>query len=313
MASNEIKNNHIIQTALWLTEEIPLNVYLVRGADYSVFIDSGIKSMFSMLLDTARKSGVANHDIKYILHTHSHHDHIGSNAQLKAATGCKVAAHPQYAHWHSDFERHYQEFARPFPEIIEDTPALRSEVMDFLDHPHQVDLLVDEGSVFHLGGGPELEAFRFSGHMTAELGWYEKSTKTLILGDVITLMDAPFIHGHLTIRGYRQSLQKIGELIDQLPVESVLMAHFPPSGPDQVKALIGRARQYLDKIESTILQTIQHHGAMHLETLWLSVCKALDKIAEFRALSTVYAHVEDLKLRNLIIENTDRTFTLIKA
>ena len=310
VASYKIINEHIFQTSIWLTKEIPLYVYLVKGSDYGVFIDSGVKSMFPYLLNTVRKSGLVCADIKYILHTHSHHDHIGSNAQLKAATGCQVAAHKQYAHWHTDFEKHYREFALPFPQLIKDKPELRSEVLSALDEPHAVDLMVDEGSVFYLGSEVELEAFLFSGHMMAELGWYEKLTKTLILGDVITLMDAPFIHGHLTVKGYRESLNKINMLINKYPVEWVLMAHFPPSTPQIVTTLINQAYEYLDRLENTVTEIIENSGVVDLKTLWQSVCDKLGKVHEFRSLSTVHAHVEDLKTKNIIIENTDKTFSL---
>lgn len=310
MASYKVINEYIAQTSIWLTEEIPLYVYLVKGRDYGVFIDSGVKPMFADFINTIEEFGLALADIKYILHTHSHHDHIGCNAALKAATGCQVAAHKHYAHWHSDFERHYQEFARPFPKLIEDTTGLRAEVLDILDGPHTVDLLVDEGSVFSLGGGVGLEAYCFPGHMMAELGWYEKLSGTLILGDVITLMEAPFIHGHLTVGGYRDSLEKISLLMNKHPVELVLMAHFPPMGPHQLTALINQAHEYLDKIEVTVIQIIKNGRAVSLKTLWQSLCDRLGKVAEFRALSTVYAHIEDLMAKNIVIENIDGTYSL---
>ncbi|MCG8318081.1 MAG: beta-galactosidase [Cytophagales bacterium] len=131
-----------------------------------------------------------------------------------------------------------------------------------------------------------------------------------VLGDVITLVDAPFIHGHLTVKGYRESLQKINSLLDRLQVESVLMVHFPPSEPGPVKVLINQAHHYLDKIENAILQILKHRGRVNLQALWPSVCDTLEKTREFRALSTVYAHIEDLRLKNVIIEHTDATFSL---
>ncbi len=173
----------IFQAKTMLSDVIPLHVYLVRGANYAVWIDSGVKAMFPQLVEVMGRAGVANADLRFVLHTHSHHDHIGCNAQLHARTGCLVAAPANYAAWHADFEQHYQEFARPFPHLIPDTPDLRDEVLSILDAPHPLDLIIDEGVRFNLGGGVTLTAHSLPGHMLAEFGWFEESTRTLILGD----------------------------------------------------------------------------------------------------------------------------------
>ena len=228
----------IYQAKVMLSEQVPLHVYLVKGAEYAVWIDSGIKSMFPQLVETMQEAGVSDGDLRFILHTHSHHDHIGCNAQLKDRTGCLIAAPAYYAAWHADFERHYQEFARPFPDLIPDTPALRDEVLSILDEPRPLDLFTVEGVTFNLGGGVSLTAYSFPGHMRAELGWFEESTRTLILGDAITGLDWPLFHSHLTVQGYRDTLVKIGRLVDELQVERVLFAHFPPMTPDEAAKLL---------------------------------------------------------------------------
>src|SRR5262245_779724 len=104
----------IYQTRTQLSDAIPLYVPLVKGTEYAVWIDSGVKAMAAQFAAAMQSAGVADSALRFILHTHSHHDHIGCDSQLKAQTGCLVVAHPRYAAWHSDFERHYQEFARPF-------------------------------------------------------------------------------------------------------------------------------------------------------------------------------------------------------
>ena len=80
-------------------------------------------------------SGVRNDQLQYILNTHSHYDHIGGNAQLVKSPACEVVP-KTHAHWHHDWEAHYSEFARPFPEIFPDTEELRKEVFEIMDEPH---------------------------------------------------------------------------------------------------------------------------------------------------------------------------------
>ncbi len=303
-------NGPIYCTQTHLTDVIPLNVYLVKGANYAVWIDSGVKAMFPQFEETMKRAGVKDRDLRFILHTHSHHDHIGCNFQIKAKTGCLIAAHPYYAAWHEDFERHYQEFARPFPHLMPDTPALREEVLSILDSPCSLDLFIDEGNQFNLGGGVALRAFSFPGHMMAELGWFEASTKTLILGDAITGLEWPIFHSHLTVQGYRDSLAKIRRLVPELGVERVLFAHFPPMRPAEVNQLIDKANQYIDDIEATMIRILASGEACTLEELWTGTCERMSRNREFRSLNMVDAHIKDLIARGLVREVGKETYTL---
>jgi len=289
-------NSYISEVSIQLTETIPLNVYLVKGEDESFLVDSGIKDTHDALMKMLDKSGKK---LKAVLHTHSHHDHIGGNAKLIEKTGCQIIAPQTHAHWHSDWEAHYNEFARPFPFIFKDTAELKSEVFDIMDAPHQVDSFCKEGDVFTSENGIQLECFMFSGHLLEEAGWYERQTKTLILGDVITLIDAPFIHGHLTVKGYRESLQKLTVLLREKPIEQILMAHFPPMLPNEFEQLMQQASNYLDNLEDTIITLLQS-SPMDLKSLWKQTCDALEKVHEFRSLSTVNAHVQDLQDRRIL-------------
>ncbi len=300
----------IYRAAIELAPGVPLYVHLVKGADYAVWIDSGVASMFAQLTEVIARAGLRDSDLRFILHTHSHHDHIGSNAQLKDRTGCLIAAHPHYAAWHADFERHYQEFARPFPHLVPDTPALRAEVLDPLDAPRPIDIGIDEGVSFHLGGGVSLTAISLPGHMLAELGWLEASTRTLILGDAITGLDWTLFHSHLSVAGYRGSLAKLRALATSGEVEQVLFAHFAPMSAPRLEDLIQRAERYIDEVEATMLRILAGSEVVSLETLWSETCRRMGRLQEFRALNMVYAHVQDLHERGLLEETEPETYRL---
>jgi glyoxylase-like metal-dependent hydrolase (beta-lactamase superfamily II) len=298
-------NEYISGVTYHLTDTIPLNVYLVKGELGAVMIDSGINKMHESLIEMASRSG---YPLMAVLNTHSHHDHIGGNAFLKEKTGCEIVAPKTYAHWHHDWEAHYQEFARPFPSIFPDSQALQDEVLEILDAPHRVDRFCKEGDLWSLGGGIELECWMFSGHMLEEAGWLEKKTRTLILGDVITLLDAPFIHGHLTVSGYRSSLKKLKKMAEEDRFETVLMAHFPPMDKTAFYQLIERAMEYINLLDNTILELLQS-GASSLEKIWISCIERLGKQEEFRSLSTVFAHLKDFEERGMVLKLSNGEFS----
>ena len=157
-----------------LTPDIPLHVHLVRG-DVAVLIDTGLSSTYPYigpLLDTAR---VLPRDVRLILNTHAHHDHVGSNRRVQQDTHALIAAPAGAVAWMEDHRRHLREFAFHHPEIIPDTPELRAELESTLDGEARVDLIVDEGFVLRLGRHVELQAISLPGHMPAELAYYERS------------------------------------------------------------------------------------------------------------------------------------------
>jgi len=303
-------NGPIYQASIMLTEWIPLNVYLVKGTQYAVWIDSGVKAMFPQLVETMQRAGVSDSQLRFILHTHSHHDHIGCNAQLKDKTGCLIAAHPYYARWHADYEFHYQDFARPFPHLMPDTPELRAEVLDILDEARPLDLFVDEGVQFNLGGGVNLRAYSFPGHLMAELGWFEESTRTLILGDAITMLEGPMFHSHLTVQGYRNSLDKIKRLARELDTQLVVCAHFPPMRPPEVDKLVEKAHAYIDSVETMMIRIVASQPTVTLKQLWTDTCARMERNQEFRSLNMVAAHVQDLMQRGIIREVGKETYQL---
>lgn len=305
--------DNIYQSKIMLTDEIPLFVYLVKGSDWSALIDSGVRTMFPVLVESLKEAKADKSGLRFILHTHSHHDHIGCNRQLKDLTGCLIAAHPFYEAWHRDFDIHYREFALMFPEILNDNPELRHEVFDPLDGPVPLDLTIDEGVTFHLGGGTVLEAFRFPGHMKAELGYFERKEKTLILGDAITGLNWEIFHSHLDVQAYRDSLCKIRKIIADKKIKTVLLSHFGQKTPEEAVQLTRDAETYINQIEYTILCVFSEKRGVTLQYLWTEVCKRMKRKPDFRALNMVNAHIEDLLQRRIIVEVGEREYSLLGA
>jgi glyoxylase-like metal-dependent hydrolase (beta-lactamase superfamily II) len=180
-----------------------------------------------------------------------------------------------------------------------DTPELREEVLGILDHPHPIDLFIQEGVQFNLGG-TSLRPYLLPGHMLVEFGWFEESTRTLILGDAVTGLDWPIFHSHLTVSGYRNTLDRVARLVQELDVQLILFAHFPPMRPNELGPLLDRARAYIDEIESTLLGILAE-GPATLEQLWRATCARMDRDVEFRSLNMVKAHMDDLVERGLAV------------
>ena len=70
------------------------NCYLIQAAQGWILVDAGRQSVAELFQRQLGKLGIDSTDIKLIIITHAHFDHVGSLAQIKDLCGCPVLAHP---------------------------------------------------------------------------------------------------------------------------------------------------------------------------------------------------------------------------
>lgn len=70
-----------------------VNVYLIKGDQGCVLVDTGTKGSDIKILEAAKAEGFEPTDMKLIVLTHGHSDHFGSVHTLVEKTGAKVLVH----------------------------------------------------------------------------------------------------------------------------------------------------------------------------------------------------------------------------
>lgn len=127
----------------WYVGTAGLSVVLIKTPEGAVLIDGGLPQAAAMLMHKLRGLGVQAGDLKWILSSHAHIDHVGPLAEVKRSTGARVAGNAEsavlLARGGSD-DIHFGE-GLTYPPVI-------------------VDRIVMDGEVVELGG------FRFTAHFT---------------------------------------------------------------------------------------------------------------------------------------------------
>ena len=72
--------------------------FIIKG-DGVILIDAGTPGKLNKFLKAIKKAGISPGDIKLIVLTHAHWDHIGSLNDIKHATGAKVLIHSAEKDW----------------------------------------------------------------------------------------------------------------------------------------------------------------------------------------------------------------------
>lgn len=129
--------------------------YLITSPAGHILIDTGFEDTVPHLLDSIDKLGVKPNDIKVILSSHAHIDHVGGLALMKRLTGaCVVASREDAKIMASGGEDDYS----PFPKDLMRYP------------PVQADRIVKQGDQVTLGEST-LTAHLTPGHTKGATTW----------------------------------------------------------------------------------------------------------------------------------------------
>jgi glyoxylase-like metal-dependent hydrolase (beta-lactamase superfamily II) len=236
----EVEDGLLLVTEPHVDPFLRANVWLVRGRNRDVLVDSGLglASLRQALADLLDRPLTA-------VATHRHYDHVGGlhefdEVVVHRADAAAVAAADGFA---SLLLRDYpaeelvatQEAGIALPEVLID--ALPHEGYDpaaYRVHPAVPTRVVDEGDVVSTGDR-ELEVLHLPGHTPGSIGLWEAETRTLFSGDCI------YSSGQLldelpesNVADYVQSVCRLRDL----PVRAVHGGHDPSFGRGRLLELV---------------------------------------------------------------------------
>ena len=164
-------------------------VYALESTDGLALIDAGLGLAANKVLRQLQVSGRSPSDVKRILITHAHPDHIGGLAQLQAATGAQVIAHS--VEWPL--------LLRQVSALAHD-PAARCEAQDGETLPEV------------LNG---LHAIMTPGHTLGHVCFWQPDRRLVFCGDVMMRLPRlrlPFAAFTVDMNENKRSIKKIAEL-----------------------------------------------------------------------------------------------------
>ncbi|WGL15158.1 subclass B3 metallo-beta-lactamase [Microbulbifer bruguierae] len=87
-----------ISDRTWQIGTQDLTALLIKTKSGAVLIDGGMPQLADHLLANMRRLGVSPEDLTWILHSHAHADHAGPLAEIRRATGARLASNAESAH-----------------------------------------------------------------------------------------------------------------------------------------------------------------------------------------------------------------------
>lgn len=283
---------------------VGVTVHVVGGGDRVALIDSGVVWAYDQLQEGLASAGVDRSSLKLVLNTHEHMDHIGNNGRLVAETGCIVAAPGALAHLYLDLEGNARHFVHRFPDI---DPVFdpRPEYLDWMGpEGAPVTVHLAEGDVIELDGA-RLRVVELSGHSSAEVGYLEERSRTLVVGDALMPDRSPNLYLYEDAAQLRATCRRIQDLIREHDVQVVLSGHEHPCTAEQAIAWADECHDRTLRIEAAVLDVVSAQPRIGLGPLRDAIVARFSKLHEWRALITVAAHLDELERDGRVAREAD--------
>ncbi|MBL8478313.1 MAG: MBL fold metallo-hydrolase [Sterolibacteriaceae bacterium] len=215
----------------WLSSN---NILLYAG-ESATLVDAGYVGHAPQTVELVTSALAARRPatrLDLLVNTHSHSDHIGGNASLQAAFGCKIAIP-------AGIERMVAEW---------DTDALMLDAARQRGDRFAHDAVIEADSEFEIGG-LAWQALAAPGHDMEALIYYCAEKRLLISGDALWQDGFGIIFGE--VMGRKDALpatRSTLEMIGRLDVDIVIPGHGAPF--DDFDGAMARALRRLESFEA---------------------------------------------------------------
>jgi len=230
--------------------------YIVFGKSGVYLVDAGVSESAAAIFDYIAREGRSVEEIKLLMLTHAHPDHIGAAKPIREKSGCGVFAHPQEREWIENVQKQYAE--RPVPGF--DTLVAGAV---------KVDGPAEDGKVLDLEAKIKPRVIHSPGHSKGSISFFFENEGVLVSGDCVLLPGQLPIYDNVE-QGVA-SLQKLRQLPN---LKILLSAWDEPRAGDEALQKIDQSIAYLGKIRETIT-AVENAGELDPMTLCRRVVEML--------------------------------------
>jgi glyoxylase-like metal-dependent hydrolase (beta-lactamase superfamily II) len=155
------------------------NAFLIEGDDGFTLIDAGFPDKEAAVFGAIRKLGRSPDQLKHLIFTHGHPDHIGSAAAIVRETGARTYLHP--------LDIPIAESGGPFRPLQGAPGLLRPILCRLFFHPNApvepvtIDEPLTDGELLPVAGG--IEVIHVPGHCAGQVALLWRPGRMLFAGD----------------------------------------------------------------------------------------------------------------------------------
>jgi glyoxylase-like metal-dependent hydrolase (beta-lactamase superfamily II) len=154
------------------------NAYLWQDPDGLTLIDSGVPGSARLIADAIRQLGHQPAELRRLVLTHFHVDHVGAAAEIARWGEVEVFAH------RADAPFIQGKAEGPPPQLLDwERPLYEQYSVKVIPDPVKVDRVLDDGDVLAFGGGAR--AVAAPGHTPGSVALHLPGLNVLFTGDTV--------------------------------------------------------------------------------------------------------------------------------
>jgi len=216
--------------------------FLLFGPKHVHLIDSGVAESENAIIEYIQENNRSVEDIKTLILTHSHPDHIGSAKSIKEQTGCDVFAHTAEQKWIEDVDTQFAD--RP-------VPGFQALVKNSVG----IDRFLHDGDRIEIDKDLTLRVIHTPGHSAGSVALVLEQDNVLISADSILLPDSfPIYEDAVASLTSLQKLQALENL------EWLLASWDEPRKGNKIAERMEQGMNYLKTIHGYIQEIDAPHN-----------------------------------------------------
>lgn len=214
-----------------------VNCIIVFGNKITL-IDTGTKGSFNNIFAYIREHGRDISDIETVILSHSHPDHIGSAAEIKNITGCRILAHKNEKNWIENIE--IQNSERPVPDFFE-----------LVDKSVKIDAFLEHGQEIRVDKNITMKVIHSPGHSKGSVNILFLEDRILFTADSIPVKND--IPNYDNFNDLLHSLSCIRASHDSRDHEILLTSWTPViTDPKEIERFLDEGECYLNALDETV-------------------------------------------------------------
>ncbi len=209
---------------------------LIIFGDYITVIDSGVKDSYKLIYDYIVSNNRKIDNIKLLILSHSHPDHIGSANRIKSDTGCRVIGHSIEKEWIENIDLQFKQ--RPVPGFY-----------NLVNESVELDEVLCGGENLILDKEIEIDIINTHGHSKGSFSIFFKKDSFLFTADCIPIVNDIPIYDN-----YHNTIKSLGLIKSISNNCKTLLSSWsaPLNDKNEILKFITDSKQYLHKIDAAV-------------------------------------------------------------